>query len=79
MFFSFSGDYLHDVEFRVGETIHDMEFCGHFTGHASTGQRVAVFCPHKTMGRYVQLQIVSGSSNVMAPAEVLVWGVRVRR
>lgn len=56
-----------------------MEFCGHFTEHASTGQRVAVFCPHKTMGRYVQLQIVSGSSNVMAPAEVLVWGVRVRR
>lgn len=39
------GNQLHDVDMRVGETIHNMEFCGHFTGHASTGQRIAVFCP----------------------------------
>lgn len=56
-----------------------MEFCGHFTGHAFTGQRVAVYCPHKTVGRYVELKIVRGSVNQMTPAEVLVWGVRVRR
>lgn len=73
------GNQLHDVEFKVGKTIHHMEFCGHFTGHAFTGQRIAVYCPHKTVGRYVQLQTVSGSSNVLTPAEVLVWGVRVRR
>lgn len=79
MVFSSSGNQLHDVEFKVGKTIHHMEFCGHFTGHAFTGQRIAVYCPHKTVGRYVQLQTVSGSSNVLTLAEVLVWGVRVRR
>lgn len=71
------GNQLHDVDIRVGETIYDMEFCGHFTGHASTGQRIAVFCPSNTTGRYVQLQIVAGNSNFMSPAEVLVWGVHV--
>lgn len=76
---SFSGNQLHDVEFKVGETIHHMDFCGHFTGHAFTGQRIAVYCPHKTIGRYVQLKIVRGNVNQMTPAEVLVWGVRVRR
>lgn len=70
------GDQLHDVDFTVGENIHDMHFCGHFTGHASTGQRITVFCPHNTVGRYVQLQTVNGNSNVLTPAEVLVWGVR---
>lgn len=71
------GNQSHDVAIRVGETIHNMEFCGHFTGHASTGQRIAVFCPSNTTGRYVQLQIVAGNSNFMSPAEVLVWGVHV--
>lgn len=71
------GNQLHDVDIRVGETIHNMEFCGHFTGHASTGQRIAVFCPSNTTGRYVQLQIVAGNSNYMSPAEILVWGVHV--
>lgn len=56
-----------------------MHFCGHFTGHASTGQRIAVFCPHNTVGRFVQLQIVSGNANVLTPAEVLVWGVHVQK
>lgn len=73
------GNQLHDFDVKVGENIHDMEFCGHFTGHAFTGQRIATFCPHNTMGRYVQLQIVSGNSNVLTPAEVLVWGVHVQR
>lgn len=68
------GNQLHDFDIRVGENIHDMIFCGHFTGHAFTGQRIATFCPHNTVGRYVQLQIVSGNVNVLTPAEVLVWG-----
>lgn len=46
-------------------------------GHASTGQRIAVFCPSNTTGRYVQIQIVAGNSNYMSPAEILVWGVHV--
>lgn len=77
--YSSLGNQLHDVAIRVGETILNMhmEFCGHFTGHASTGQRIAVFCPSNTTGRYVQLQIVAGNSNFMSPAEVLVWGVHV--
>lgn len=71
----FPGNQLHDVDITVGENIHDMLFCGHFTGHASTSQRITAFCPHKTEGRYVQVKIVSGNLNYLAPAEVLVWGV----
>lgn len=78
-FCTFSGYQLHDVDFRVGMKIHKMHLCGHFTGHASTGQRIVVFCPSNTTGRYVQLQIVAGNSNLMSPAEVLVWGVHVNR
>lgn len=74
----FLGNQLHDVDFKVSKNIDEMmDFCGHFTGHASTGQRIAMFCPYNTTGRYVQLQIVAGNSNVLTPAEVLVWGVRV--
>lgn len=74
----FLGNQLHDVDFKVSKNIDEMmDFCGHFTGHASTDQRIAMFCPYNTTGRYVQLQIVAGNSNVLTPAEVLVWGVRV--
>uniref|UniRef100_A0A8W8LZM6 Fucolectin tachylectin-4 pentraxin-1 domain-containing protein n=2 Tax=Magallana gigas TaxID=29159 RepID=A0A8W8LZM6_MAGGI len=71
------GYQLHDVDFRVGMKIHKMHLCGHFTGHASTGQRIVVFCPSNTTGRYVQLQIVAGNSNYLTSAEVLVWGKHV--
>uniref|UniRef100_K1QL50 Zinc finger MYM-type protein 3 n=1 Tax=Magallana gigas TaxID=29159 RepID=K1QL50_MAGGI len=37
------GNQLQDFDITVGENIHDMHFCGHFTGHASTGQRIAVW------------------------------------
>ena len=40
--------------------------------------RMAVFRPTPTFGRYVQVQIVKGESNYMSPAEVLVWGRKVR-
>ena len=73
----FSGSQLHDFDVRVGENIHNMELCGHFTGAAHTGQRIAIWCPHNTVGRYVQVQIVSGTGSVMSPAEILVWGVHV--
>lgn len=76
-FGTFSGYQLHEVDFRVGMKIHKMHLCGHFTGHASTGQRIVVFCPSNTTGRYVQLQIVAGYSNYLTPAEVLVWGKHV--
>lgn len=56
-----------------------MHFCGHVTGHTSTSQGIAVFCPHNTVGRHAELQTVSGSSNVLTPADVLAWGVRVGR
>uniref|UniRef100_A0A8W8M0C3 Fucolectin tachylectin-4 pentraxin-1 domain-containing protein n=2 Tax=Magallana TaxID=2171616 RepID=A0A8W8M0C3_MAGGI len=71
------GNQLHDFDIKVGENIQDMHFCGHFTGHAFKGQRIATFCPHNTVGRYVELQIVNGNFNYLTPAEVLVWGVLV--
>lgn len=49
-----------------------VDFCGQFTVHASTSQRVAMFCPYNTTERYVQLQIMAANSNVLTPAEVLV-------
>lgn len=75
----FSSNQLHDIDFTVGKNIHNMHFCGHVTGHTSTGQGIAVFCPHNTVGRHAELQTVSGSSNVLTPADVLAWGVRVGR
>eukprot|EP00105_Crassostrea_gigas_P013600 XP_011429960.1 PREDICTED: fucolectin-like [Crassostrea gigas] len=71
------GTQLHDVDFKVGENIHDMYRCGHYTGPTVKGQRIAVFCPHNTIGRYVQIQITKGHTNHLSPAEVLVWGVKV--
>uniref|UniRef100_A0A8W8M1V7 Fucolectin tachylectin-4 pentraxin-1 domain-containing protein n=3 Tax=Magallana gigas TaxID=29159 RepID=A0A8W8M1V7_MAGGI len=69
---------LHDVDFKVGGSIHHMHRCGHYTGPTTAkGQRIAVFCPRNTIGRYVQIQITKGPSNYLTPAEVLVWGVKV--
>uniref|UniRef100_A0A8W8M092 Uncharacterized protein n=1 Tax=Magallana gigas TaxID=29159 RepID=A0A8W8M092_MAGGI len=71
-------DQLHDLDVKVEDTINDMHLCGHFTGHTNLGGRVAVWCPHNTRGRYVQIQIVAGNLNSLTPAEVLVWGVHVK-
>ncbi|XP_062580859.1 uncharacterized protein LOC134242755 [Saccostrea cucullata] len=65
---------LHDFDVRVGKSIYDMDLCGHFTGSTNVGQRIGIWCPSNTVGRYVQLQIVMGWTNVLSPAEVLVWG-----
>ncbi|XP_062595648.1 fucolectin-1-like [Saccostrea cucullata] len=66
---------LHDVDIRVGNDLHDMHLCGHFTGSCSrSGERIAVFCPFNTFGRYVQIQIVEGWNNYLSVAEVIVWG-----
>ncbi|XP_062570099.1 uncharacterized protein LOC134232169 [Saccostrea cucullata] len=37
-------------------------------------ERIAMWCTVDTVGRYVKIQITSGVSNVLTPAEVLVWG-----
>nr|XP_022295930.1 fucolectin-like [Crassostrea virginica] len=71
------GSQLHDLDVKVGNVTDSMHLCGHFTGYTWTGGRIAVWCPTPTVGRYVQIQIVKGDSNVMSPAEVLVWGKRV--
>nr|XP_022301099.1 uncharacterized protein LOC111109310 [Crassostrea virginica] len=71
------GHQLHDFDARVGDTIHHMHLCGHFTGVAYNGQRIAIWCPHNTVGGYVQVQIVAGSASVLSPAEILVWGVHM--
>nr|XP_022301119.1 pentraxin fusion protein-like [Crassostrea virginica] len=68
------GHQLHDFDARVGDTIYDMHLCGHFTGVASNAQRIAIWCLHNTVGGYVQVQIVAGSTSVLSPAEILVWG-----
>lgn len=74
---SFTVGQLHDVDFKVGDDIHDMQGCGHYTGPTTAmGQRIAVFCPQDTIGRIVQIQIVKGNSNYLSAAEVLVWGVK---
>ncbi|XP_061186475.1 fucolectin-like [Saccostrea echinata] len=66
---------LHDVDIRVGNDLHDMHLCGHFTGSCTrSGERIAVFCPFNTFGRYVKIQIMEGWNNYLSVAEVLVWG-----
>ncbi|XP_061186886.1 fucolectin-7-like [Saccostrea echinata] len=65
---------LHDVDVKVGKNVYYMHFCGHFMGPTKAGQRFSVWCPSKTYGRYVQIQIVEGSENILDPAEVAVWG-----
>lgn len=72
-----SGNQIHDLDVGVGSGPRNMELCGHFTGHASNGQRIAFWCPSNTKGRYVKLQIMAGNSNYLSPAEVLVWGLHV--
>ena len=69
---------LHDIDVKVGNFTRRMRMCGHFSGDTGLiGGRMAVFCPTPTVGRYVQIQIVKGDNNVMSPAEIVVWGVRV--
>ncbi|XP_062570122.1 uncharacterized protein LOC134232192 [Saccostrea cucullata] len=65
---------LHDFDVKVGQNTHTMHLCGHYTGYAKLGERIAMWCPADTVGRYVKIQITSGVSNVLTPAEVLVWG-----
>ncbi|XP_062595638.1 fucolectin-like [Saccostrea cucullata] len=66
---------LHDVDIRVGNDLHAMHLCGHFTGPSTRGgERIAVFCPYNTFGRYVEIQIVEGWNNYLSVAEVIVWG-----
>lgn len=72
-----SGYQIHDLDVRVGSDPHNMKLCGHFTGQASNGQRIAFWCPFNTKGRYVKLQIMAGQVNALTPAEVLVWGLQV--
>ena len=75
VFFNFfSGSQLHDFDVSVRDNFHKT-MCGHFTGAANTGQRIVFWCPHNTVGRYVHVQIVSGTESVLSPAEILVWGV----
>ena len=73
----FAAKHLHDIDVKVGNSPRRMRMCGHVSGYAGLGGRMAVFCPTPTVGRYVQIQIVKGASNYLSPAEVLVWGERV--
>ncbi|XP_061187403.1 fucolectin-like [Saccostrea echinata] len=68
------GGRLHDVDVKVGKRPYLMGFCGHFSGPTKIGQKFSVWCPSNTIGRYVEIQIVGGSENVLDPAEVVVWG-----
>ncbi|XP_061186216.1 fucolectin-like [Saccostrea echinata] len=68
-------DQLHDLDIKVGKSVHDMYLCGHYTGTPKVvGQRIAVWCPSDTVGRYVQIQIIMGWKNVLSAAEIIVWG-----
>ncbi|XP_052676765.1 pentraxin fusion protein-like [Crassostrea angulata] len=71
------GNQIHDLDVRVGSDPRNMKLCGHFTGHASNGQRIAFWCPYNTKGQYVKLQIMAEQVNRLSPAEVLVWGLQV--
>ncbi|XP_022302255.2 fucolectin-3-like isoform X1 [Crassostrea virginica] len=72
------GHQLHDIDVKVGKRTHKMRLCGHVSGYTRVGGRMAVFCPTPTVGRYVQVQIVKGDSNYLSPAEVVVWGRKVK-
>ena len=74
----FSGHQLHDIDVKIGKSKHKMRMCGHVSGYTRVCGRMAVFCPTPTVGTYVQVQIVKGDSNYLSPAEVIVWGRKVR-
>ncbi|XP_062599430.1 fucolectin-like [Saccostrea cucullata] len=66
---------LHDLDIKVGNDLHEMHLCGHFSGSCTrAGERITVFCPFNTAGRYVEIRIVEGWNNILSVAEVLVWG-----
>lgn len=72
---SFLGEQLHDVQLTVGKnSTKDIKFSWRFSGPALTGEGIGVQCPANTMGRFVKIQIVQGSRNVLTVAEMLVWG-----
>ena len=59
---SFTEWRLHDVNVTVGGDGSSFDcICGFFKGPGSSHQRVEVVCQEQCRGRYVRLQIVSGS------------------
>ncbi|KAK3084882.1 hypothetical protein FSP39_020768 [Pinctada imbricata] len=66
---------LHDVKVTVAG--HDKKFdvsCGIFKGPGIASQTVVVKCPRGIRGRYVKLQIIKGTRNILTLCEVKVIG-----
>ncbi|XP_056013660.1 uncharacterized protein LOC125675409 [Ostrea edulis] len=69
------GSKFHDAEVTVGKSLDNLQFCGHYSGSARNGERIAMWCPPQTFARFVKIQIVKGTRNILHVAEVLIWGV----
>lgn len=73
---SISGYKFHDADVRVGRSQSNLHSCGHYAGSAQNGERIVMTCPSRSIARFVKIQIVKGTRNVLHVAEVIVWGVR---
>ncbi|XP_048766761.2 uncharacterized protein LOC130046330 [Ostrea edulis] len=69
------GARFHDAEVTVGESLDNLQFCGHYSGPARNGERIAIWCPSHTIARFVKIQMVKGRGSILHVAEVLIWGV----
>ncbi|XP_056013659.1 uncharacterized protein LOC130046372 [Ostrea edulis] len=67
---------FHDADVRVGRSQSNLHSCGHYAGSAQNGERIVMTCPSRSIARFVKIQIVKGTRNVLHVAEVIVWGVR---
>ncbi|KAK3108446.1 hypothetical protein FSP39_008137 [Pinctada imbricata] len=66
---------LHDVEVTVAGPNKEFNMiCGTFEGPGTASQIVVIECPHGMKGRYVKLQIVEGTGNILTLCEVKVIG-----
>lgn len=68
------GNRLHDVQINIRNNGTEAS-CGFYKGPADTGDRISVYCVSGTVGRYVQLTILShvGNFDIFNVCEVQVF------
>ena len=67
-------DRLHDIAVTVGIDLGNMVLCGVYTGPGTFDNKVISIACNSTMyGRFVQIQIIKGSSNFLSLCEVEIF------
>ncbi|KAK3109005.1 hypothetical protein FSP39_020805 [Pinctada imbricata] len=67
---------LHDIEVTIASVKKDFNMlCNTFKGPGVASEIVVLNCPPQSRGRYVKIQIIEGSDNVLSLCEVKVMGL----